>query len=276
MSKCDVRVQENLCLWAQKSENGPSQFKTTQETKRSNLDAFEETKHEQVETKATEVVAAIILQCIMRGQQARWELTQIKFESITIVDAKDSGLEWLEVDRGISTIARKELKDDEGIFGASSYVQKNYFRDIPIEPGLRSPEFILIAQAANAIVGFIITGKRVTTEADEDDPYSLSADTGYVAYLAVDSTIKRSGIGTKLMLAIMRKTKEMGKRYLTLEYIAKGAGVDQKRGEAKIEFYNSFTKRFGIPMNEKGNHWLSRQLHVCPFYDLQNVDFRVI
>lgn len=73
----------------------------------------------------------------------------------------------------------------------------------------------------------------------------------------------------------MSKTKELGKRYLTREYIAEGLGVNKQRGHAKMGFYNSFTTKFGIPMGKKDS-WVIRQLHVHPYYDLKDVDFGVI
>lgn len=220
-------------------------------------------------------VAVTIIQSLCRGRQAHLMLKQLQptSQSIIVIDAKNSGLNWQEVSTAIEAIADKELKDDEGWVRASAYVQEDYFSGASIDPGLSCPEAILLAKIGKEIIGFIITAKR---EENEDDPWSLPSNTGYVAYLAVDSKFKRYGIGTKLMLAAMDKTKQIGKRYLTLEYIAEGKGVDIKRGKTKTRFYNSFSSRFGIPMKEKGNVMVSYKLHVHPYYDLQNVDFSLI
>lgn len=218
-------------------------------------------------------VAATKIQSVYRGYKARLALRQPRstysVKPLTIVDARDSGMEWQDVRTAVRTIANKELKDDEGWVPASNFIKEEYFKGIPIAPGASSPETILLAKVANDIVGFIISARRE----DKGLFLAIPADTGYVAYLAVDSTIKRSGVGTKLMLAAMCKTKELGKRYLTLEYIAVDLGVNKQRGRAKIGFYNSFTTKFGIPMEER-NKWPS--LHVHPYYDLKDVDFGVI
>lgn len=230
----------------------------------------------QQKSERKKTLAAVKIQSVYRGYKARLilkNLQSIRSKSCTIVDAKDSGMEYHDVLAAINTLAKKELKDDEGWISASNYVKKKYFNGIFIAPGLSSPETILLAKAGKEIIGFIITAKR---EDDEDSLSSFLSDTGYVAYLAVDSKVKRSGVGTKLMLAAMNQTKQLGKRYLTLEYIAKGLGVDENRGKAKIGFYKSFSSRFGIPMKEKGNVRVTRQLHVHPYYDLRDVDFSLI
>jgi hypothetical protein len=195
-----------------------------------------------------------------------------RISAIRIVDAKDVGMSWEEVRNAIDTIARKELKGDEGMISPWSYVKEEYFIGGSIEPGPSSPESILLAVSNNTIVGFIITRKSEEEREGEFTYAALPADTGYVAYLAVDSDCKRSGAGTKLMLAAMYKTKQIGKRYLTLEYVSEGLGVDKTRGRAKKEFYNSFAKRFSIPTQEKGNVVISRQWHIHPYYDLRDVD----
>jgi ribosomal protein S18 acetylase RimI-like enzyme len=225
-------------------------------------------KLEQQEVSATKI------QSIFRDYKARLKLKQLqsaRSKSVTIIDAKDAGMNWHEVRLAINTIAKNELKDDEGWVSAADYVKEEYFNGTSIAPGLSSPETILLAKASEKIIGFLITAKR-----KEKGFWSSPPDTGYVAYLAVDSKIKKSGVGTKLMLAAMNKTKQLGKRYLTLEYIAKGLKVDEIRGKAKIGFYNSFSTKFGIPMKEKGNTCVTRQLHVHPYYDLQGVDFSSI
>lgn len=183
-------------------------------------------------------------------------------KSVTIVDAKDAGIKYEDVKTAIGTITSKELKEDEGDLAVTSYVDRNYFEGKPIAPGRGAPETILLAKASDKVVGFLITLKHEQTEDS-----SILADACYVSYLAVDSTFKRYGIGTKLMLAAMRKTKELGKRYLTLEYI-----IDQERGQAKKKFYSSFKTRFGIPTEERNNIMLARKIHAYPYYDLQNVD----
>ncbi|MBY0529338.1 MAG: GNAT family N-acetyltransferase [Rhabdochlamydiaceae bacterium] len=190
---------------------------------------------------------------------------------ILVVDAKDSGMKWQDVANAVKTLAEKELKDDEGDVRASDYVKKEYFKGVSIAPGRSSPETILLATIGKKIIGFIITAKK---NEDRSCFWFRPSDTGYVAYLAVDSKFKKSGIGTKLMLTAMNKTKQLGKRYLTLEYIATAQpGWDKDRCKAKIGFYNSFSTRFAIPMEEKNNMEVSRRLHVHPCYDLQDIDF---
>jgi ribosomal protein S18 acetylase RimI-like enzyme len=219
--------------------------------------------------------AAIRIQRLFRGHRARLMCTELNsVPAIRIVDAKDAGMGRRHIESAIDAIAGKELQDDIGMISPWSYVKEEYFTGAPIKPGASSPELILLAMKKATVVGFIIT--RKSKELKEGDFFAyaaLPADTGYVAYLAVDSDCKRSGAGTKLMLAAMKKTKELGKRYLTLEYIAKGVGVDKTRGKTKEKFYNSFATRFGIPTEEKGNMVVDRQLHVRPHYDLQDVDF---
>lgn len=186
-------------------------------------------------------------------------------ETVTIIDARDSGMKCDEIRKAIQNIVEKELKNDEGRTSVSSYIKEEYFKGSAVRPGSSSPETILLAKVDNKIVGFIITelGKR-----------RIRADTGYIAHLAVDSTSKRLGVGTKLMLAAMRKTKELGKRYLTLEYIAESQGINEQRCLARKNFYDSFTTKFGIRMEESSVE-VDRQLHVRPCYDLEDVDSNV-
>ncbi len=223
-------------------------------------------------------VAVTNIQSAFRVYKARLALQQLQLTAsvkpITIVDARDSGMEWSEVHDAVRIIANRELRrEDEGWFSASDYIKEEYFNGTSIAPGHTSPETILVAKTGKEIIGFIITAKR---KEDENSVWPLPTDTGYVAYVAVDSKNKKSGVGTKLMLAAMNKTKQLGKRYLKLEYIAAGLGVDENRGKAKTGFYRSFSRKFGIPMNEKGNLFVGGQLHVFPYYDLQDVNFSLI
>lgn len=102
-----------------------------------------------------------------------------------------------------------------------------------------------------------------------------------IVYLAVDSQSEKSGIGTKLMLAAMKKTKELGKRYLTLEYITVDnhiyAGETREEIKQKINkratFYENIAKKLGIP---KGNYFdyiaIDGRVHEFCYYDLERFD----
>ncbi len=124
----------------------------------------------------------------------------LESKSITIIDAKDSGMKSDEVWWAIEDIAKKELKGSQGWVSASDYVKDEYFSGVSIVPGISSPEAIFLAKVDDKIAGFIITAKR---KDGDDSFYSLPSDSGFVAYLAVDSKNVRSGVGTKLMLAAM-------------------------------------------------------------------------
>lgn len=207
-------------------------------------------------------ILATKIQSVFRGYKSRLRSSAL---FVKIVDAKDSGISCENIRQTIKTLTEKELKHDVGMFAPAIFIRNEYFEKSQMAPGAYTPETILLALFKKNVIGFIITAKRRESK--------LTADTGDVAYLAVDSTRKRAGIGTLLMLAVMRKTKELGKRYLTLEYIAEGSHVTEERGKAKIEFYNSFSTKFGIPM-EESQHWLCRsELHIHPLYDLKDVDF---
>lgn len=178
-------------------------------------------------------------------------------ENLIISNARDSGIGMRNVQMAISNISRAELVQDIGDNEPVSYVDKAYFNGTTSQA-----ENIILALFGSRIVGFIITTNQ-------------SANTSYVAYLAVDSTAKKCGIGTKLMLAAMESTQELGKRYLTLEYI-KGGLLNEERSLAKERFYNSFSQKFGIPMKEIGETLIHTESHIYPRYDLRNIDFNNI
>lgn len=198
----------------------------------------------------------------------RWAQT---VQDITIVDAKESGIKREDIRKIISNIASKELEGSKGVFNPECYVEDEYFEGPERSRLSLMPEAILLAKNANKFIGFIITSAKSQHHKTE---CNVPDNTSFVSYIAVDSAAKRAGVGTKLMLAAMLKTKQLGNQYLAVEYIAVGLGVDKKIGETRIEFYNSFSKRFGIP-KKVGQHILSsRKLHVFPYYDLKNFDFR--
>lgn len=208
------------------------------------------------------------IQNAIRIYNACRQLKNLRSQSITIVDAKDSGKPYLDIWRSVWDL-EKELKEDKGIVEPTDYITKEYFNGSHIEPGLASPDTILLAKKDNDIVGFIITAKKEKTLLGP-----LPEDTCYVAYLAVDAIVKDSGIGTKLMLNAMQKAKEQGKNYLILTYLDKGQGLTEARCLAKKQFYHSFTKKFQIPMEIKLKVYCSRQRNVVVSYDLRNIDFK--
>lgn len=183
---------------------------------------------------------------------------------IEVIEAKNSGMQREEIENAIRAISSKELEDEIGWVTPSDYA-RDYFNSEKT-PSLE----ILIAKDSSIksqIMGFII----LTTKWGFNKKKNTQ-DLLFVAYLAVDSSKKRSGVGTKLMLSAMCKTKELGKRYLALEYIAFGNNVNEKRGNAKIEFYNSFTTRFKIPTTLKDWFLSNRQVHAVPYYDLKDLN----
>ncbi len=185
-------------------------------------------------------------------------------EHIVVVDAKNSGMQREDVESAIRALSSKELEDDIGWITPSDYA-RDYFNS-----GKTPSLEILIAKDASIksqIMGFII----LTTKWGFNKKKNTQ-DLLFVAYLAVDSSKKRSGVGTKLMLSAMCKTKDLGKRYLALEYIAFGNNVNEERGNAKIEFYKSFTTRFKIPMILKDWFLSNRQVHAVSYYDLKDLN----
>lgn len=174
-------------------------------------------------------------------------------ENFYIIDAKDSGYPYRSVDLAISNLVKNELVEDVG-----ETEPREYVTDYLVKQS-EKVENIFLAIAGHKIVGFLIK-------------IHLEADTSYVTYLAVDSTIKKKGIGTQLMLTAMARTQELGKRYLTLEYI-EGGHLNPKRSEAKRAFYNSFSSRFKIQTSEKDNTVVQDIHHIHPYYDLKGIDF---
>jgi predicted N-acetyltransferase YhbS len=208
-------------------------------------------------------------------QAIRAQLKSIKepsLDSVAIMDAREAGMNHEEVAAVVTAISEKELASDIGWVHPSQFVKEKYFIKETLKPSLSTPEFILLAKIEKRVVGFLITSRKKLHRGDDDYQKKLcSVD---VAYLAVESSFKRLGIGTKLMLSAMAKAKALGKRYLTLEYIAGGLGVKEELGATKIAFYGRFTSRFGIP-TERAHLTVCRVLHVFPYYDLEECDFNV-
>ena len=180
---------------------------------------------------------------------------------VTIVDAKDSGMKFETIRAAVDDIQKKELREDTTSLSASYYVKESYFTGKNEKNDLFHTRAILLAKVANDVVGFIIMNRNNEL---------VERITENIAYLAVDSSIKKSGVGTKLMLAAMQKTKEFGKRFLVLEYIPEGKRITPERGKAKTEFYNSISKKFKIPMDSsprKGFEQTTTRL----VYDLKEI-----
>jgi len=181
---------------------------------------------------------------------------------ITIIEARNIDKEELNqrdhqefLARCIFVIASKELDEEQSSRPASCFLDDLYFKG-----NSRIIETIIVAKTRHDIIGFIIVQKT---------PYSK--DTSHVIYLAVDSEKKKSGVGTTLLLTAMYKTKKLGKRYLTLQYIA--SGINEAREQTKIGFYNSFYNKFGIPTKETEKVYEEKKLYVDLQYDLDEIDF---
>lgn len=160
--------------------------------------------------------------------------------SFRITDAKYCDLEPTAISSAIESIAAKELAREQGTFKASDYITRTYFMNDRANPG--SAEVILLARDIHdLIIGFIILENPSVSRHLE------GLNIAYVPYLAVDSSVKKQGIGTALMLGALSKAKELGYRYLNLEYVLRG---DEVRDQAKSTFYNSFRHKFNIITTE--------------------------
>lgn len=200
-------------------------------------------------------------------------------QNITIIDAKDSGMEYEEIRQQICDISSRAFQGEPGNW-PEIYLKKEYFNGESLLAKGFCPETILLAKNNTKIIGFLITEKKQDSlfEYQSKKNKYTTFNTTHVAYVATDPEFKGHHIGTKLMLSTMLKTQHISKQYLTLTYKIypeeiNPTSTQKQLSEARIKFYNSLTSKFGIPMKERHPYYEGGSEHISPYYNVENIDF---
>jgi len=201
--------------------------------------------------------AAVLVQKTFRGYIERKRIGRISIVHLTKTD-----IVYERIFDAVHRITHRELFDTVGIYEPVHYFEREHA--VPSDA-------IFLAQAAGQILGFLI---MTNTKNSDFDAWIPHKEMTHVAYLAVESECKKLGIGTQLMLTAMRRTKELGKNYLTLEYIKDHMFFREKRMDTRTRFYYSFIRK-GIPLKEH-HEFFCCSCHAFLSYDLRNVSLRML
>lgn len=202
--------------------------------------------------------AAITIQSHYRAYRARKKIIkQIEVnKSLEIVDLKVAPGYGVEEVQAIKKIEDAELVKEDAL------LLKVATQCILIS---NLPESIFLAKIKNEVVGFLVTQKY---EEFGDNPKYTEHNTSMVVGVAVDSSVKRSGVGTRLMLATMKKTKELGKDYLMVYYVSgRHQGIDKKKCAMKNQFFMHNSK-FMPPEYINRKTTINRVSHTFIYFDL--------
>ncbi|HEY2809940.1 MAG TPA: GNAT family N-acetyltransferase [Rhabdochlamydiaceae bacterium] len=187
------------------------------------------------------------------------DLLQRKFVHsipISIIEARDSHLSRKAIHSALMQMTEKELGTDVTRYNCAKYLTKAYYDKREISYPYQIPENILLVQSEEQIIGFLI-GKIVK---HHDGHRTYDERAYFVVRLAISSTYQGKGLGTQLMLTAMSKAHAL-RLPLTLVYI------DYPTHETGAPFFNSFTRKFGIPMHNE------KECGMCfPIWDLRKVE----
>jgi ribosomal protein S18 acetylase RimI-like enzyme len=167
--------------------------------------------------------------------------------TIEIIDAKELGLE--ETKKVINTIFKNAFSHEKWRLTPDVYVHKYYFKETTYEERLFSCEFnfaekILLAKVGEIFEGFIISSFH------EKDDKRFAPDTTYVEWLGVNKGNQGKGIGTQLLLTMMKISKAMEKKFLNLSFRFGGFDVDAENAKKTAAFYERFAEKRQLKCKE--------------------------
>jgi GNAT superfamily N-acetyltransferase len=157
-----------------------------------------------------------------------------------IIDAREIGYENTldAVERIFKSSFAKEPELNTAQFPPHKYnVKRDYFGEGVDRKAksFESAEWILLAKVGEEIKGFLVVAKYLDPEYAKR--IGISTRVAKALWLAVDPSIKNSGIGSVLMIESMKKAKAAGKTYLSLQFRPHLA-----------PFYEVIGKKIGVEM----------------------------